>query len=162
MSPFRKTTHSRVGYKEQEKRGPVAPVFGLNGDYQLEVRAVQKSTYGRIYVNQTIKAEATLQLIGVNAYPGERGREVSEKEGKQDRGLRTENNDTGGTIAALFVLGPAELDHLLRGGVRDVDLAQDSVTVVRQSAFTRETRANYLQGRVRDCSSKREDLHAVT
>ena len=39
--------------------------------------------------------------------------------------------DGGSAIAALLVLRAAELDHRLGGGVRDVDLAEDGVAVVR-------------------------------
>ncbi|PPQ86454.1 LOW QUALITY PROTEIN: hypothetical protein CVT25_008241 [Psilocybe cyanescens] len=57
---------------------------------------------------------------------------------KREEGGRLRSED--GAIAALLVLGPAELDHVFRGGGRDIDLAQDRIAFVRQSACMRENR----------------------
>lgn len=44
--------------------------------------------------------------------------------------FRTKNDDRGGTVTDLLVLGPAELDHALGGRVGDLDFSQDGVAVV--------------------------------
>lgn len=47
---------------------------------------------------------------------------------------RTEDDDTGGAVSDLLVLGPRELDHALGCRVGDLDLAQDGVAVVGEPA----------------------------
>mmetsp|Transcript_14994 Transcript_14994/g.37753 ORF Transcript_14994/g.37753 Transcript_14994/m.37753 type:complete len:263 (+) Transcript_14994:965-1753(+) len=44
--------------------------------------------------------------------------------------LCAQNNDRGGSIPNLFVLGPRELNHRFGGGMTDVNLAQNTVSVV--------------------------------
>lgn len=47
--------------------------------------------------------------------------------------VRTEDDNTCRSIAALFVLGATELNHVLRSRVGNVDFAQDGIAVVGQS-----------------------------
>lgn len=46
---------------------------------------------------------------------------------------RTQDNDSCGSVSNLLILGPAELDHALRSGVRNFDLTKDGVAIVGQN-----------------------------
>ena len=48
--------------------------------------------------------------------------------------IRTEYDDASRSVSALLVLRPAQLDHVLRRWVCDVDLAQNSVAVICEAA----------------------------
>ena len=66
------------------------------------------------------------------------------------RGL-TKDNDTRRAVSTLLVLCPAELDHVLCGGMCDVDFSENGVTIVRQpssyflSGYDQHSQEEYQQ-----------------
>ena len=65
--------------------------------------------------------------------------------------IRTEYDDASRSVSALLVLRPAQLDHVLRSWMRDVDFAQNRVTIIRQPRVPVSLNDKSVEGTRTEC-----------
>mmetsp|Transcript_43360 Transcript_43360/g.94418 ORF Transcript_43360/g.94418 Transcript_43360/m.94418 type:complete len:260 (-) Transcript_43360:42-821(-) len=133
LAPIRLHYADNLGGLDGQVRDHVAPPareLGVNGaphDVPQRLRVVEVNRVGDLLHD----GEGVLQGLHVSAHDQGGVKVLLQQRLRDAQHLAREDDHGGGAVAHLLVLRTAQLDHVLRGRVRDVHLAEDRVAVVR-------------------------------